>query len=471
MTRQPQGSERSVAPGEHARMSLALWLRQGRATRGMSIEDVAKITKIQARILEKLETGRFEGLPADVFVRGFVRSFARCVGLDEAEALTRYVACGRGDASGTTAGATARAFVETMSDLAPVAARSAAGPRILRDTTPVTASASAPAIEVVDVQAIDAAADAGAVEVDPSADRAGELDSSRIAEGSARLDVMPALAAGTSESEIVVAEVVAELGDASAATELAADVEVAATAVEAPAKKKRVRKPKATAEGAAVAAPAARKRKKATTVLAPVVADATPEAVADATPEAVADSTPDAVAAVTGELGSVMAESAVESAPSEGAVIDLFAAPTGRSAPIVVEDRTELDISATEDAEVGGLWTPKMPVAQPSAPWRRPAFAAQAVPVTPSIVIDDNDPDSAERELEDRRDAGTRTLRSFLPPILLDREDRSARQGGLTLAVIILLIAATLTLSYLMRRPGSSGDGMTARDVPTQLVG
>jgi hypothetical protein len=53
---------------------------------------------------------------------------------------------------------------------------------------------------------------------------------------------------------------------------------------------------------------------------------------------------------------------------------------------------------------------------------------------------------------------------SFLPPILLDRDDKSTRQGGLTLAVIILLIAATLTLSYLMRRPSLSGDGVTMRD-------
>jgi hypothetical protein len=50
--------------------------------------------------------------------------------------------------------------------------------------------------------------------------------------------------------------------------------------------------------------------------------------------------------------------------------------------------------------------------------------------------------------------------RSFLPPILLD--EPAARQGGLTLAVIILLIVATLTLSYLMRRPSSSGEGITS---------
>ena len=442
MTRQTPAHDRGIAPGEHARMSLALWLRQGRASRGMSLEAVAKVTKIQARILERLETGRFDGLPADVFVRGFVRSFARCVGLDEAEALSRYVACGRGDAAGTSAGATARAFVETMSDLAPAAARSAAGPRILRDAADIAdkaGSASAPAIEIVDSVSGPRADEwrRDSVTIDASSDAAVELDSARLAEGSARLDVMPALAAGTSESEIVDAANVAD-------TASEADVAAVTPAVEPPAKKKRMRKPKATAvpgERDASVAAAGRKRKKAATLLAPIVVE------------------------VPVELGTIV-EVDARQAPSEVVL----------SAPIFVEDLpgsgtiTE-DAPAIEDAAVAGLWTPRMPVAQPSAPWRRPAFAAQVSPAAPSIVIDDADPDSAERELEERRDVGTRTLRSFLPPILLDREDRSARQGGLTLAVIILLIAATLTLSYLMRRPGSSGDGMTARDVPTQLVG
>jgi hypothetical protein len=37
--------------------------------------------------------------------------------------------------------------------------------------------------------------------------------------------------------------------------------------------------------------------------------------------------------------------------------------------------------------------------------------------------------------------------------------------------VIILLIAATLTLSYLMRRPSSSGDGVTQAPAPAQILG
>jgi hypothetical protein len=116
------------------------------------------------------------------------------------------------------------------------------------------------------------------------------------------------------------------------------------------------------------------------------------------------------------------------------------------------------------------------PIAAPSVPWRRPAYpvpsAAPAAPAAavPSLVIDDADPESAERVLEERAEK-LAPRRAFLPPILLDREDRSGRQGGLTLAVILLLIAATLTLSYLMRRPSAGGDGVTMRDAPARLVG
>jgi hypothetical protein len=106
-----------------------------------------------------------------------------------------------------------------------------------------------------------------------------------------------------------------------------------------------------------------------------------------------------------------------------------------------------------------------------SVPWRRPyASTTSTAPVVPTMVIDDSDPDSAERELEERAAAKEPARRSFLPPILLDREDRAGRQGGLTLAVIILLIAATLTLSYLMRRPSSTGDGVTQLDAVHDIV-
>src|SRR5690606_41297585 len=95
-----------------ARMKLAAWLRAGRDRRNLTIEDVAKITKIQPRILEKLESGQLDGLPAAVFVKGFVRSFAKCVGLDESEALDRYSAAQA--QAGPPQLAVAKALAETM---------------------------------------------------------------------------------------------------------------------------------------------------------------------------------------------------------------------------------------------------------------------------------------------------------------------------------------------------------------------
>ncbi|MBL0213527.1 MAG: helix-turn-helix domain-containing protein [Myxococcales bacterium] len=120
-----------------AKMSLSLWLRTGRANKGLSLEAVAKITKIQPRILERLEAGKLDGLPAEVFVRGFVRSFARCVGLDEAEALERYTAAAGQPTAPTAA---ARALVESMSELAPITATRS--PRVLRRDPAESAAAS-----------------------------------------------------------------------------------------------------------------------------------------------------------------------------------------------------------------------------------------------------------------------------------------------------------------------------------------
>src|SRR5205085_11580253 len=116
------------------RASLPDWLRAGRAERKLSIDEVAKITKIQPRILEKIEAGQLEGLPAEVFVRGFVRSFARCVGLDETEALRRYAACARDGSTkvNPTVAARAVAVIDAMGDLAPASRRRSA-PMILRD--------------------------------------------------------------------------------------------------------------------------------------------------------------------------------------------------------------------------------------------------------------------------------------------------------------------------------------------------
>jgi hypothetical protein len=85
---------------------------------------------------------------------------------------------------------------------------------------------------------------------------------------------------------------------------------------------------------------------------------------------------------------------------------------------------------------------------------------ASTVTARPVLIIDDAHPEDAERSQEERVERSDASWRSFLPPSLLDSDDGSHR-GTLTLAVIILVIVATLTMSYLLRRPNVSGDGVT----------
>lgn len=67
-------------------------LRRARMKRGLEIEQLAAITKINTRYLLSIETDDFEQLPAPVYIHGFVKAFARCVGLEPNAAATSYMA-------------------------------------------------------------------------------------------------------------------------------------------------------------------------------------------------------------------------------------------------------------------------------------------------------------------------------------------------------------------------------------------
>jgi cytoskeletal protein RodZ len=70
--------------------SLGEFLRQEREKRGVTIEQVASATKISARLLHLLESDNYSEMPAKPFIRGFVNSYCRFVGLDSKEVLTRF---------------------------------------------------------------------------------------------------------------------------------------------------------------------------------------------------------------------------------------------------------------------------------------------------------------------------------------------------------------------------------------------
>ena len=65
-------------------------LRRAREERALTLGDVAATTKVPRSSLELLEAGDLGALPAEVFVRGFIRSYARAVGMNEVEPLALY---------------------------------------------------------------------------------------------------------------------------------------------------------------------------------------------------------------------------------------------------------------------------------------------------------------------------------------------------------------------------------------------
>ena len=65
-------------------------LRRAREEKSLTIGDVSASTKVPRSALELLESGSLNGLPAQVFVRGFIRSYAKAVGISEAQPLTLY---------------------------------------------------------------------------------------------------------------------------------------------------------------------------------------------------------------------------------------------------------------------------------------------------------------------------------------------------------------------------------------------
>jgi hypothetical protein len=62
-------------------------LRRARLTRGITFEDAERMTRIPRKYLEALETENFGILPAPVFARGFLRSYAGYLGLDPGDLL------------------------------------------------------------------------------------------------------------------------------------------------------------------------------------------------------------------------------------------------------------------------------------------------------------------------------------------------------------------------------------------------
>jgi cytoskeletal protein RodZ len=65
-------------------------LREARENKGLTVEDVQAQIRINARYLTALENGQYSALPTPVHARGFLRNYARFLGLDPQPLLDRY---------------------------------------------------------------------------------------------------------------------------------------------------------------------------------------------------------------------------------------------------------------------------------------------------------------------------------------------------------------------------------------------
>ncbi|HEX9619291.1 MAG TPA: helix-turn-helix domain-containing protein [Polyangiaceae bacterium] len=75
--------------------SVGEYLRSERVARQMSVEEVSRATRVPMSSVERIEADQFDELPGEVFVRGFLKAYARAVGIAPEEILARYTASRR----------------------------------------------------------------------------------------------------------------------------------------------------------------------------------------------------------------------------------------------------------------------------------------------------------------------------------------------------------------------------------------
>ncbi len=75
--------------------SVGQYLRELREARAMSVEEVSRATRVPVSSVERIENDRFDELPGEVFVRGFLKSYARALSVPPDDVLARYTASRR----------------------------------------------------------------------------------------------------------------------------------------------------------------------------------------------------------------------------------------------------------------------------------------------------------------------------------------------------------------------------------------
>jgi cytoskeleton protein RodZ len=77
--------------------SFGTYLKDERESRKISLDEISRTTKIRRAILEAIERDEGEVLLPEAVVKGFIRTYARYIGLDPKEVMATYVETRRGD--------------------------------------------------------------------------------------------------------------------------------------------------------------------------------------------------------------------------------------------------------------------------------------------------------------------------------------------------------------------------------------
>src|ERR1043166_598225 len=93
----PDQDGQPQAPPHSELASFGEELRREREIRGISLKEIADATKISKRFLQAIQRNDHPTLPAPVFTRGFVREYAKYLGLNVDEIVNRYNYAAAGD--------------------------------------------------------------------------------------------------------------------------------------------------------------------------------------------------------------------------------------------------------------------------------------------------------------------------------------------------------------------------------------
>lgn len=69
---------------------LGILLQEARQEQGLCVEDLAKCTNIRPQYLIAMEAGDLEALPGEAYVRPFLRTYAKALGLDVDQVMLEF---------------------------------------------------------------------------------------------------------------------------------------------------------------------------------------------------------------------------------------------------------------------------------------------------------------------------------------------------------------------------------------------